>query len=224
MLRNLLLVAAIGSLLAIVSSAEAGVISSSADFTSTGVLVVDGSSSTTTLALSDPSSAILDVNVTVNVSKSGHLINTDGTLDTKGIEWSANDQLGLALTSPGGTTVDLVTPGTYSGQGGGGAQLETLVFDDSAALPVAWGQIWSSTFRPVGSLADFNAEDPTGDWTLLFKDTGAYDPLSVNSWSLTVTTDSGSPVPEPSTFALLGIGSVCMGFVGVRRRRKNKVA
>ncbi|MCP4787102.1 MAG: PEP-CTERM sorting domain-containing protein [Fuerstiella sp.] len=31
-------------------------------------------------------------------------------------------------------------------------------------------------------------------------------------------------VPEPSTFALLGIGSICMGFAGIRRRRKNKAA
>ncbi len=31
-------------------------------------------------------------------------------------------------------------------------------------------------------------------------------------------------VPEPSTFALLGIGIVCIGFVGVRRRDKNNAA
>ncbi len=33
-----------------------------------------------------------------------------------------------------------------------------------------------------------------------------------------------SPAPEPSTLALLGIGSVCMAFVGVQRRRKTKAA
>ncbi|MAG94737.1 MAG: hypothetical protein CMJ48_13485 [Planctomycetaceae bacterium] len=31
-------------------------------------------------------------------------------------------------------------------------------------------------------------------------------------------------VPEPSTFALVGIGSVCMLGVGVRRRRRNMAA
>ena len=31
-------------------------------------------------------------------------------------------------------------------------------------------------------------------------------------------------VPEPSTFALWAIGSICMGFAGIRRRRKNKAA
>ncbi len=36
--------------------------------------------------------------------------------------------------------------------------------------------------------------------------------------------ESLDPVPEPSTLALLGIGSACMAFVGVRRRRKNKAA
>ncbi len=36
--------------------------------------------------------------------------------------------------------------------------------------------------------------------------------------------NSTSPVPEPSTFALLGIGSVCLTLARVRRRRRTKVA
>ncbi len=69
------------------------------------------------------------------------------------------------------------------------------------------------------------AFNPSGGNSRYSSDGGVSFPIS-GSLSLYFILDNEnlSAVPEPSTFALLGIGSVCMLAVGVRRRRKNMLA
>ena len=58
----------------------------------------------------------------------------------------------------------------------------------------------------------FNGADPNGDWTLFVADVSAGGTSVLNSWQLII-----NPVPEPSTAALVGIGSLLL--LGRVRRR-----
>jgi hypothetical protein len=58
----------------------------------------------------------------------------------------------------------------------------------------------------------FGGENPAGNWTLNINDWALNDLGTLNSWTLTIT-----PVPEPGTFALCGVGLA--GFAAYRRRR-----
>ncbi len=87
------------------------------------------------------------------------------------------------LTSPAGTTVDLVL-----GLCGSGDDINIALDDDAGALtcgdfgsiPILFG-----TFAPEGLLADFNGEDFDGTWTLDLEDTfPAADDGTLVSWCL----------------------------------------
>lgn len=201
--------------------ANAGIISNSADYRP-NVPIVDGSVDSRTLSLSDPGSSILSVTVTVNITKTDHGINPDGTAVTYGAS-SGNEEILLLLESPWGRSNQLIDAGTFSGQDTP-VELVDLTFDDAAATAVGGNEILTGTFRPSEPLADFFGEDPTGDWKLTFRDTGPFNPrspFSVNGWSITVETDSGTvdptngSVPEPASLAIFG----AMALVACQRRR-----
>ena len=106
-----------------------------------------------------------------------------------------------------------------------------LTFDDSApsSLP-AVGSLQSGTFKPTqyGSvtfpapapagpyqtmLSAFNGSNPNATWSLFVLDNIPGDVgLITGGWSLTITT-----VPEPSTWALLGLGLPAL--LALRRRK-----
>ena len=52
-----------------------------------------------------------------------------------------------------------------------------------------------------GSLSSFTNEIPNGEWTLFLADTDFGDQGTLVSWSMTITA-----VPEPGTWAILGLG------------------
>jgi hypothetical protein len=85
-----------------------------------------------------------------------------------------------------------------------------VTFADGAATPVGGNSFVSGSFQPVGSLGAYLGQSPVGDWTLFFSDSFEADPLTLNAWTLTITT-----VPEPSTLALL-LG----GLLGLAVRRR----
>jgi subtilisin-like proprotein convertase family protein len=71
--------------------------------------------------------------------------------------------------------------------------------DDEASTPITSANApFSGTFRPEGSLSDFDGEDPVGVWTLEIKDAAAADDGILNSWSLKITGREMSTVTDGS--------------------------
>ena len=72
--------------------------------------------------------------------------------------------------------------------GGGGNNMVHTVFDDDAAIAITAGiPPYTGTYRPEGSLGDFNAIAAGGDWTLYITDGSGGDSGRLDSWSLTLS-------------------------------------
>jgi subtilisin-like proprotein convertase family protein len=139
------------------------------------------------VAVSGISGNIIDVNVSVDMLHTfvGDLIFT--------------------LNNPAGTGVTIIDrPGVPARTYGCSGNNVLAILDDAAILPVE-NQCASTvptingTFSPNNALAAFNGQSANGTWTLLVQD--AYtseDAGSLNSWSVTICTDSQSP-PSTST-------------------------
>ena len=84
------------------------------------------------------------------------------------------DEIIYRLTSPGGTTVELIAEDTYDD---GNASNVLVELDDAAAGAVGAEFPVAGTFRPVEALTAFNGEAPSGEWTLHVEDTYEEDPL-----------------------------------------------
>jgi hypothetical protein len=199
-------------LFSLTSNGLAAVVTNSANYSP--VLVIDGDTATTSLSIAGlgPDPRIAKVTTTINLTKSSDTISADG--DPLGSGFTFNEEIGLVLISPVGTRVALQIPGsTLDGQDGGGARV-TWTFDDSALATISGDQLISGTYKPAELLSLFNLEDGNGTWTLEYTDDAGADPMSINSWSLTVTS-----VPEPATFTIALAGVACGGLAKWRRRK-----
>jgi len=176
------------------------------------VLQVDDSSSSTGLNFTGFTSSVYSVITTINITK------CDSTIDSVtgqciGTDYSYNEEIGLSLQSPSGTIVPLVEFGTLDGQEPG--DTVTWTFSDTASSTLGGDVLVSGTYLPSSPLEAFRGENGNGLWKLLFADDTGNDPLSVNSWSLTV-----NPVPGP----LPVLGAVtALGYSRRIRRRLAKV-
>jgi subtilisin-like proprotein convertase family protein len=124
--------------------------------------LADNSTTTSTIQVAGAAGRLLDVNVRLNVS---HPFDTD---------------VDAFLISPSGTRVELFTD-----VGGDGDNFSGTVLDDQAATAIASAAApFTGSFRPEGSLADFNGEDPNGAWALQLTDDSAGFSGNLLGWSL----------------------------------------
>ncbi|NUQ64557.1 MAG: S8 family serine peptidase, partial [Pirellulales bacterium] len=128
--------------------------------------ILDYATSASYLNVSGISGAILDINVTLDLTHT----------------WDSD--LDVRLTSPSGTQVELFTD-----VGSFGRNFTNTTLDDEALTAITAGVApFSASFRPEGSLAAFDGEDPTGTWKLEIYDDAAGDVGTLNSWALSITT------------------------------------
>ena len=127
--------------------------------------IPDKSTMTSDLVVAGLSEDIADVNVTLDISHT----------------WVSD--LIATLISPTGTRVEL-----FDSVGGSGDDFSGTTFDDEAGQAIADGTApFSGTYRPSGSLADFDGESANGTWQLEIKDPKKFIDGTLNSWSVTIT-------------------------------------
>jgi MYXO-CTERM domain-containing protein len=127
-----------------------------------------GGSSSTQASFTTTAAATLDIILDINV-----------TLDLTHT-WAGD--LVMTLTSPTGTSVLLVDE-----LGGSGDNYTNTTFDDQAAASITSSSPpFTGTFRPQGSLADFNGEAADGVWTLDVVDNYNFDSGAMNSWTIEI--------------------------------------
>ena len=160
--------------------------------------------------------SILDVDISINFAKA------DGQGVTLGTGTPYLNETGFTL-SYAANSVGLITPGSFLT---GSVPFSGVIdFDDAAALVVNSNPeaMTAGTFKPVGLLSTFNGLVLLpGTWTLSIVDTAGADALRFYDATLSVTYATPSnPVPEPSTYGLIGAGVlVALGLLRRLRRRQ----
>ncbi|MBN95791.1 MAG: hypothetical protein CL928_17260 [Deltaproteobacteria bacterium] len=104
----------------------------------------------------------------------------------------APEELEITLTSPSGTIVQLVAPG--STEGALNNLVDTVLDDEATDLVDSCSTPCTGSFQPNESLSSFDGEDPNGTWTIQVTDTEAtFSNTSIlNEWTLhfeTLVTD-----------------------------------
>ena len=125
------------------------------------------------------------------------------TLD---IDHSFVSDLTIRLTSPSGTSVDLV-----SGSCGNGRNV-TATFDDAgSSLACGSNPAITGTVRPLGALSNFNGESSLGEWILTIEDTANGDGGTLNAFSLEICVE-GDVRPDADNDGVLDDGDdLCLG-------------
>lgn len=130
--------------------------------------IADNGVTTSNIVIPDQRSGISDLNVTLQ------------------IEHENLADLTAVLISPSGTRVELFANPTVNG-----TSLTNTTFDDQAVRSLSLGTApYTAIYRPAGSLADFNEQNPSGTWTLEITDGAAGGTGVLLDWSLDMKTPS----------------------------------
>ena len=118
--------------------------------------------------------------------------------------------LRFKLTSPSGTTVNLIT-----NRGGSGANFCTILLDDDSAFPPVstmplTGAV-AGNFAPESALSAFDGQSANGNWTLNVADTAGADTGTLNRFSLIISGRTCSAPPALVAVAVTGNGSSTVG-------------
>ena len=128
----------------------------------------------------------------LNVSALGAVTDVNVNLD---ISHTWDEDLDVTLIAPDGTRVLL-----FSHVGKNEDNFTNTTLDDQAARVIGSGRTaapFTGSFKPMGSLADFNGKAASGAWTLEVVDTfPGLDGGSLNRWSVTVASQEQSAVSD----------------------------
>ena len=104
-----------------------------------------------------------------------------------------NDQdLDVYLIAPDGTRVELFTD-----VGGGRDNFTGTTLDDEAGTAITSGSApFAGSFRPEGSLADFDGKDSAGTWTLEIDDDRRRQTGQLIDWSVTIDSVSNDELDD----------------------------
>ena len=91
-------------------------------------------------------------------------------------------------------------------------------FDNSNVSDNGFGKIGDSFYRTVTFFAS-DVLASAGDFTVDAHWTMSCGNDEINARHFQQASIGGNPVPEPSAFALMAIGSLSLGFAGYRRRK-----
>lgn len=176
------------------------------------------------------------LSTTINVAGAANIASFDW-LDVTFTSHTFAGDIEVELVSPGGVMThafarvrgtgsttfgdssDLV--GTYRFVDSGGGDFNAAAAAVDGLTPIAPGTYNRSTTLPdqVGGLplinnnpfSIYNGTSPNGVWTLNVRDWAQFDTGTLGGWRFSTT-----PVPEPGTMAVLGLGALAL----LRRRRK----
>jgi subtilisin-like proprotein convertase family protein len=184
-------VAALAAILIAVGSPAAAV-----TYVGAGAAIPDNSFTLSTITVAD-NFKIGDVNV---------------RLDGVGHNFSGDVQFYL---TKGQTTVAL-----FLNHGWNNYIQGTLAFDDEAAISITEfpHKDLPAAYRPYASLTAFDGVDAAGVWTLKAADISGGISGGYGAWSLDLTEQVVSGVPEPATWAMMITGFSLAGSA-LRRRR-----
>ncbi len=126
----------------------------------------------------------------VDVSETGPILDLDVRI-TITHPWDSN--MDVFLIAPDGTRVELFTD-----VGGMSDNFTDTTLDDEAGQSITEGSApFTGSFRPEGSLADFDGKDIGGTWTLEVTDDWENDVGTLESWCLIATLEFKEPLPAP---------------------------
>ncbi|MEZ6094740.1 MAG: S8 family serine peptidase [Pirellulaceae bacterium] len=134
----------------------------------------------------------------INVSDVGAAADVDVLVD---FTHTYDGDLDVFLIAPDGTRVELFTD-----VGGSGDNFTQTILDDEAAASITSGAApFTGSFRPEGSLSDFDFTSIFGDWSLEVTDDAGGDVGFLNSWSLFIdvrSLDEGVVATDRPTYAV----------------------
>ena len=194
------------------------------------VLQVDRGTGATGLDISGLGTSVTNVSLSVSLTKCGGRVPISDSGVCNSPDSSFNREIQLFLQSPTGTFVQMVYQDDLTGQTPGATV--TWNFQDSFFGYVSGDELVSGNYKPSpdpdpllppNSFALFNGEAPNGTWSLHYEDTDAGGPLSINSWSISVTDENGpgpgpTPADVPGPLPLFGLAAA-FGWSRLLRKR-----
>ena len=140
------------------------------------IIQAEYSSTDVPLAIPNPGT----VNSTLDVFDNGAIIDVNVSLD---ITHTRDSDLDVYLISPDSTRVELFTD-----VGSSGDNFSNTILDDEASVSITSGTApFSGSYRPEGSLSEFDTENIAGTWTLEVSDDFGTLSGTLNSWSIIFT-------------------------------------